>query len=88
MPAKNARAKILKAGTVEIDVMRSGMRQKVEFKVVREDIPIGKVPYLKTDKIINMDELIRVAAELGLPIISPIGKVFPPGKKAVDFLKL
>lgn len=82
------KAAILRKGSVELDVMRSGMRQKVEFKVVREEIPTGKVPYLFTDKIINMDEIHRVAREIGLPIISPIGKVFPPGKKANDFVGL
>jgi len=82
------RAAILRKGAVELGVMRSGMRQKVEFKVVREEIPTGNVPYLSTDRIINLDELNRIAGEIGLPILSPIGKVFPPGKKANDFVGL
>lgn len=86
--AKLTRGAILKAGVAEIDVMRSGSRQKVDFRVVREETPAGKIPYLSTDRIVDLQELLRIAAEFDIPVKAPSGKFFPPGKKATDFAKL
>lgn len=86
--AKLTRANILKKGVAEIDVMRAGNRQKIEFRIEREDTPVGKVPYLSTERIIDLTELLRLAAEFDLPVKAPSGKFFPPNKKAIDYAKL
>ena len=86
--AKMGRSQILKKGSVELDVMRAGMRQKIEFKVEYEGTPVGKVPYLSTERIVDLSELLRVAQENDLPVKAPSGKFFPPGKKAIDYIKL
>lgn len=88
MMAKLTRKQILKKGVVEIEVMRAGSRQKIEFKVEREQIPTGKVPYLTTERIVDLTELLRLAAEYDIPVKAPSGKFFPPGKKAVDYTGL
>lgn len=82
---KPSRSVVLKKGKVEIEVMRAGSRQKIEFTVEREQTPVGKVPYLTTERIIDLTELLRVAAEYDLPVKAPTGKFFPPGKKAIDY---
>lgn len=81
-----ARKKILKDGKGEILVLHSGMRQRIEFVIVREETPVGPVPYLKTDRWVNATELLRVAEQMDLPIIAPSGKYFAPGKKALDYV--
>lgn len=84
--AKLTRAQIIRKGSVEIDVTRQGSRQKIEFKVEKEETPVGKVPYLVTERIVDLSELLRVASEYDLPIKAPNGKFFPPGKKATDYV--
>jgi hypothetical protein len=64
------------------------MLQRLPFKIVREETPAGPVPYLTTDRLIDLPELMRVAEETGLPNSSPTGKVFPKGKKSSDFAGL
>lgn len=85
---KLTREEILKMGKAEIAVMHSGIRQKIEFVVVREKTPVGDVPYLKTGRNVNAQELLRTAACYDLPIIAPAGKFFAPGKKAIDYAGL
>ncbi len=86
--AKLTRAALIKKGSAEFDVTRAGNRQKVEFKIEYESTPVGKVPYLATDRIIDLSELLRVAQENDLPVKAPSGKFFPPGKKAIDYVKI
>ena len=64
------------------------MFQLLEFKLVRRDTPLGKVPFLALDRYLDMAELVRVAEEYQLPVESPVGKVFPRGKKETDFVGL
>lgn len=85
---KMDRDEILKKGEVEIRVKRAGMFQRLPFKVVREKTLGGPVPFLTTDRFIDLPELMRIAEETQLPINSPTGKVFPKGKKSSDFAGL
>ena len=71
-----------------VRVKRSGMYQLLPFKVVRKDTPNGKVPYLVLDRLLDLSELMRVSEEYQLPVESPVGKVFPRGRKETDFLGL
>lgn len=82
------RDKILKDGKVEIRVIHSGIAQKFEFVVVREKIAGGEIPFLKTDKPVNAQELLNVANSVKLPIIAPAGKFFPHKMGMRDFLGL
>ncbi|MFH1306334.1 MAG: hypothetical protein ABIH83_01595 [Candidatus Micrarchaeota archaeon] len=85
MADEKRRKKILKGGKTEISVMHSGMRQKFEFNIIREETPVGKVPVLKVDRWINVSELLRIAESLDLPVEGPAGRFFPKGKKAIDY---
>jgi hypothetical protein len=85
---KLSRADILKAGKADLPVTHSSMRQRLEFVVVREKTPAGTVPYLKVERWVDSSELLRLAAELDLPIAAPSGRFFAPGKKASDYVGL
>jgi hypothetical protein len=82
------RDEILKKPLIEIRVLRSGMFQRIPFKIIREKTPIGDVPYLTSDRIIDMNELLRIAEEYNLPVRAKNGTVFPKGKMAKDFIGL
>lgn len=82
------RAKILSAGKVDIPVVHSGMRQRFEFKVVREKTSAGTIPFLKVERWVDAAQLLKLAQELDLPIMAPSGKYFAPGKKALDYAGL
>jgi hypothetical protein len=78
----------LQKGEISVRVKRSGMYQVLSFRLVRKDMPLGKVPYLTLDRMLDLSELVRIAEEYQLPVESPVGKVFPRGKKETDFLGL
>ncbi len=78
----------LQKGEISIRVKRSGMFQLLPFKLARRDTPLGKVPYLVLDRFLDLSELMRVSEEYQLPVESPVGKVFPRGKKETDFVGL
>lgn len=78
----------LKSGEVMIRVKRMGMYQVLPFKVERYDSPGGKVPCLKTDRAIELPELLRISEEFGLPVCSKDSRVFPKGKMEKDFAGL
>jgi hypothetical protein len=82
--AKNA----LKAGKVDIKVMRSGTLQFQEFVVKRIPSPVGAYPVLFIDKFVDMSELLKLAEEYQLPISAKNGNVFPRGKTSKDFAGL
>lgn len=79
---------ILKAGKIEIRVLRSGMWQRIVFEVKRINTPMGEYPLLSTDRQIDFREIVRVAQETGLPVQTPSGTSFPKGKGAKDFVGL
>jgi hypothetical protein len=79
------RAKVLKDGGIEIRVKRMGMYQVLPFKIERRETPLGKVPYLCSDRAIEMPELVRIANEFDLPVCAQKNKVVPRGKMEKDF---
>lgn len=78
----------LEKGAVEERVKRFGIFQKLSFRLSRRKTPVGDVPYLVADRVVDLPELIRLSEEYGLPIDSPNGKIFPRGKKESDFAGL
>ena len=86
--AENRQAEALSKGGVSVRVKRSGMYQLLPFRLVRRKTPSGLVPCLVLDRFLDLSELVRVAEEYQLPVESPVGKVFPKGKKEMDFLGL
>lgn len=78
----------LKAGKIDIKVMRSGTLQFQEFTVKRIPSPVGAYPVLFIDKFIDMSELLRLAEECQLPISAKNGTAFPKGKISKDFAGL
>jgi hypothetical protein len=79
---------ILKNGKGEFRVHRKGMFQRIVFtvKIIKE--PYGEYPVLFTDRVIDINEGVRLAEELQIPIEIPNGKVFPKGKSGKDFVAL
>ncbi len=85
MEPKPNREQVLKRSSIEIRVVRAGMFQRLPFKIEREPYPTGAVPFLASDRFIDLPELVRIAEEYGLPVKARNGKVFPKGKGAHDF---
>jgi hypothetical protein len=82
------RASALKSGEVEIRVKRMGMYQVLPFKIDRRQTPTGIVPYLCSDRAIEMPELVRIANEFDLPVCAQKNRVFPRGKTENEFVGL
>ena len=85
---EDKRAKVLKNGEVNIRLKRMGMYQVLPFKIERQDTSMGKVPYLCSDRAIEMPELLRIATEFDLPACAQKNKVVPRGKMEKDFVGL
>ena len=86
--AEDKRKEALSKGEVIVQVKRNGIFQKLPFKLVRRKTNDGEVPYLFLDRFLDVSELVRVAEEYQLPVESPVGKIYPKGKKEMDFLGL
>ena len=86
--ADGRRAAVLKKGEVDIRLKRMGMYQVLPFKIERRETPLGKVPYLCSDRAIEMPELVRIATEFDLPVCAQKNKVLPRGKMEKDFVNL
>lgn len=84
--AGDKRAEALSKGEVIVQVKRNGIFQKLPFRLVRRKTNDGEVPYLVLDKFLDVSELVRVAEEYQLPVESPVGKIYPKGKRETDFL--
>jgi len=82
------RAEVLKKGEVDIRLKRMGMYQVLPFKIERRDTPLGKVPYLCSDRAIEMPELVRISNEFDLPVCAQKNKVLPRGKMENDYVGL
>lgn len=82
------RAEALAKGEVTARVKRAGMYQSLDFKIVRHATPVGAVPYLTVDKFVDLNELMKLAEEYSLPVQALNGRIFPRGKKELDFLGL
>ncbi len=81
-------AKIIKEGSAELEVNRSGITQKVRFIV--KEVKFGKFSYqeLFTEKLINYSELQRLSNATELPVESNNIRAFPNGKGAKDFIQM
>ncbi|MFA6035815.1 MAG: hypothetical protein WC759_02560 [Candidatus Micrarchaeia archaeon] len=90
MPAEVTPAgrEALGKGKLELRLKRQGIYQRIEFVVKR--FPVGKEAHvaLCCERIVDAGEMERLAAELGLPIFSANGKIFPKGTGASDFVGL
>ncbi len=85
---KRTREEILRDGTVDVKVMRSGTLQFQEFVVKRISSSMGVYAILEIDKFVDLSELIAVAEEIQLPIKAKNGLIFPRGKTTKDFVGL
>lgn len=86
--ADGTRDEALEKGEINIRVKRMGMYQVLPFKIERRDTPSGKVPYLCSDRAIELPELLRIASEFDLPVCAQKNRVFPRGKMEKDFAGL
>lgn len=75
----------LNSGSIKIRVMRSGMFQQMTFKVRK--VRNGNIEYaeLFIDRMIDSNEITRIAREYGLPVEAQNGRAFPEGTTASDF---
>ncbi len=76
---------ILNAGSIKVRVVRSGMAQQLTFTVKK--VKFGNIEYteLFTSRTVDLAEIKRIVAEIGLPVESQNCKVFPEGTSASDF---
>ncbi|MCD6549371.1 hypothetical protein J7K41_01515 [Candidatus Micrarchaeota archaeon] len=73
--------------TVVERVRRQGMYQRITFEVVVEPTDIGRVKLLKSNKSVDLDEAVRIAAKYRLPVHADgMEIVLPPGSMLKDFL--
>lgn len=81
----NTAASIIKNGEVTARVKRAGMFQQITFKVKK--IPIGNSYFVElfVNRVVDLDEVVRLANEIGLPVEAENGRAFPIGKGASDF---
>ncbi|MFA5382639.1 MAG: hypothetical protein WC356_05700 [Candidatus Micrarchaeia archaeon] len=82
------REELLKKGEILIEIKKTGIKQRVTFRIIKEDTPEGKIPFLTAEKFIDLPELIKICEEYQLPIKAKNGKLFPKGKMAKDFINL
>lgn len=75
----------LKAGSVKLRVMRSGMYQQLTFTTKK--VTLANVTYteLYTSRLLDATEISRLANEIGLPVEAANGRAFPKGTSAGDF---
>ena len=74
-----------KQATVEV----AGIKKKVTLTYTEEKTPFGTYKLLDGRELKDVPkiEFLRLAEELGMAIISPYGKIFPPGKTARDLIE-
>ncbi|MCX6773012.1 MAG: hypothetical protein NTV88_04550 [Candidatus Micrarchaeota archaeon] len=86
--SEEKRKEILAKGEIELHVKRTGIQQRLIFKIVRHATPLGLVPYITLDKFLDLSELMRISEEYSLPVHAKNGKVYPRGKREMDFIGL
>jgi cystathionine beta-lyase/cystathionine gamma-synthase len=79
--------KIFKEGKFTTTLVHSGMRQNIEFELKTITIAGKNLKVLFTEKPVNLNDLIKLAEQLDIPIQSKTGLIYPPGKKASDFFE-
>lgn len=72
--------------SIQLRLKRSGIFQRIVFKMTAEPSPAGPYKLLKTDRQIPINELEKLAGETGLPLRAAGISVFPKGKSLRDFL--
>ena len=79
---------ILKAGSIKARVRRAGMLQVLTFNVRK--VNQGNISFseLYVKRMIDLNELTRLAKEFGLPVEAENGRAFPEGTVAMDFIGL
>lgn len=82
------RDNLLKKGEICIEINKTGIKQRVTFTIKREKTAFGEIPFLTTEKMIDLNELIKISEEYQLPVKSKNGKIFPKGKMVKDFIDL
>lgn len=82
MPDKE---EIVKKGWVEVRVKVGGRMQVHKLELVWEETGFGYVTYLESRFPIPPVELIRIANELGFPVMYKSSKAFPKNTTAKDF---
>lgn len=87
MVSESAR-KIIEDGSIKVRVRRTGMLQVITLQVRRVSIGGTHFVELYFKRVLDRNELARVANELGLPVEAENGRAFPEGKGAKDFLDL
>ena len=80
------RSEILKEGEINVEVKRSGIKQKITFKIKKHQTTYGKIPFLTSSKFVDLNELIKIAEKYQLPVKAKNGQIFPRGKMAKDFI--
>ena len=70
-------------------VKRQGMYQQITFTVAAEKVAVGTIKVLKSEKIIDLAEAVRLAERYNLPIhAGEMNIILPKGKMLNDFLIL
>jgi len=82
------RKELLEKGEILIEIKKTGIKQRLTFKIVREQTTGGKIPFLVTEKFVDLQELIKIVEKYQLPIKSKNGRIFPKGTMAKDFIDL
>jgi hypothetical protein len=80
--------RIIWEGGAKVRVRRAGMLQVITLTVRRVRIGDTQFVELYFKRMVDRNELARVANELGLPVEAENGRAFPEGKGAKDFLGL
>ncbi|MCL4372330.1 hypothetical protein M1373_03365 [Candidatus Marsarchaeota archaeon] len=81
-------AMVISKGSVKIRVKRAGMLQMITFSVKRVEIGGAKFVELYSSRHIELDELARIANDVGLPVEAEDKRAFPKGTGAKDFIGL
>lgn len=80
--------KIIRDGSIRLEVWRTGMLQFQIFKVKRVRIGQQEFTELFLDRVLDRSEIQRVANEIGLPVEAENGRAMPEGKGEKDFIGL
>ena len=88
MDSKPDREKALRDGFFDFRVQRSGICQRLRFRIVRENCVAGIIPFIVPDRIIDLPQLQLVCEQLQLPLKSAAGMLLPKGKMLHDFAGL
>ncbi|MDE1865325.1 MAG: hypothetical protein KGH94_01640 [Candidatus Micrarchaeota archaeon] len=78
--------RIIQAGSIRLEVWRTGMLQFQVFKIKRVKIGQQEFVELYLNRLLDRSEIQRVANEVGLPVEAENGRAMPEGKAEKDFI--